>query len=136
MEPTKPASKILNPERTFSGFSVNDLGEAEEFYSDLLGLDIKREGMGNLTLKLGSNEIFIYPKDNHEPATYTILNFEVDDIEEVIEKLKDKGITFEQYGGEIKTDRNGIFRHGDKGPFMAWFKDPAGNILSVIQEKG
>ena len=129
------SSKLLKPEKAFSGFSVKDIDEAETFYSKLLGLDVKKEDMGTLSLRLGDNEIFIYPKDNHEPATFTILNFPVDDIEQAVDQLKEKGITFEQYGGDIKTDKNGIFRHSASGPFMAWFKDPAGNILSVIQKE-
>jgi predicted enzyme related to lactoylglutathione lyase len=130
------SSKIINPEKSFSGFSVSDIEEAENFYKKTLGLDVERGKMGNLNLRLGQNEIFIYPKDNHEPATFTILNFQVADIEQAVDQLKEEGVTFEQYGGDIKTDENGIFRHSDRGPFMAWFKDPAGNILSIIQEEG
>jgi predicted enzyme related to lactoylglutathione lyase len=118
----------------FSGFSVNDLGEAKEFYGQTLGIDVADSPMG-LTLKIaGGNSIFIYPKDDHTPATFTILNFPVDNIDEAVDRLASLGVTFESYQG--MTDEKGIARGiaADRGPDIAWFKDPAGNILSVLQE--
>ena len=118
--------------KAFSGFSVNDLEKAKHFYSEILGLEVS-ENMG-LELHIeGGNNILVYPKPNHTPATFTILNFPVTDIEKAVKELKEKGIIFESYGGPIKTDKDGIFRGG--GPLIAWFKDPAGNILSVIEQK-
>ena len=118
--------------KAFSGFSVNDLDAAKSFYSQTLGLDVDVEPAG-LSLKiLGGNPIFIYPKDNHIPATYTILNFPVDDIDQAVDELTRKGVTFEHYNG--MTDAKGVARGLSKkqGPDIAWFKDPAGNILSVL----
>ncbi|TPD67258.1 VOC family protein [Flavobacterium microcysteis] len=127
---------MLSNSNAFSGFSVNDSKKAKKFYGELLGLNIVEdpEMEGVLTLKLaGGNSILIYTKENHEPATFTILNFPVKDIEQVVDELTKQGILFEQYGGDIKTDKKGIFRGG--GPLIAWFKDPAGNILSILQEE-
>jgi catechol 2,3-dioxygenase-like lactoylglutathione lyase family enzyme len=119
--------------KAFSGFSVNDLQKAKAFYHDILGLEVSENEMGILTLHIGSGaKIIIYPKPNHVPATFTILNFPVPDVEKAVDGLIKRGVTFEQYGEPIKTDEKGIFRGG--GPVIAWFKDPAGNILSVIQE--
>jgi predicted enzyme related to lactoylglutathione lyase len=120
--------------KAFSGFSVNDIQKAKEFYGDKLGIEVTEEMMGILVLHIeGSNKIIIYPKPNHEPATFTILNFPVDDVEKTVDELIAKGIAFEQYDfGQIKTDEKGIMR--GMGPTIAWFKDPAGNILSVIDE--
>lgn len=118
----------------FSGFSVNDLDAAKEFYSQTLGLEIEEMPEG-LALKItGSNGIFIYPKDDHTPATYTILNFPVDDIDRAVDELAGKGITFEHYASV--TDEKGIFRgiSRGQGPDIAWFKDPAGNILSILKQ--
>lgn len=119
--------------KAFSGFSVNNLEQAKEFYSEVLGLDIVKNIMNLLELHLaGGTKVLIYPKSNHEPATYTILNFPVDDIEKAVDALIAKGVTFEQYDSPIKTDVKGICR-SPKGPNVAWFKDPAGNILSVLE---
>ena len=121
--------------KAFSSFSVNDLNQAKEFYGQTLGLEISEteEGLG---LKLsGGGEVFLYPKPNHQPASFTVLNFAVDNIDSGVAQLKQRGVSFEQYEGEIKTDENGIHRGGDGGgPNIAWFKDPAGNILSVLEE--
>lgn len=125
---------MLKDSKAFSGFSVKDLAGAKEFYGQTLGIETEQDEMG-LTLKLaGGNNIFIYPKDDHQPATYTTLNFIVDDIDKAVEELKGKGVTFEQY--DNMTDENGIARgiSQNRGPDIAWFKDPAGNILSVLQE--
>jgi catechol 2,3-dioxygenase-like lactoylglutathione lyase family enzyme len=123
---------MLGNTKPFSSFSVNDLQKAKEFYSETLGLEVKTEAEG-LELHFPDNNIFIYPKENHVPATFTILNFPVKDIESTVDGLSKRGVRFEKYEeGELKTDEKGIFR-GD-GPTIAWFKDPAGNFLSVIEE--
>ena len=124
--------------KAFSGFSVNDIQKAKEFYGKTLGIEVKDNPMGLIELHIaGGNNLIIYPKPNHEPATFTILYFPVDDIDKAVDELTAKGIVFEQYQGEIKTDKKGIARSTDesKGPNIAWFKDPAGNILSVIEEQ-
>ena len=119
--------------KSFSSFSVNDLEKAKEFYSQTLGLEVSENPMGALDLHLDGNKIFIYPKDNHEPATFTVLNFLVADIEKAVNELSGAGIVFEQYENEdFKTDERGISRRSGC-PTAAWFKDPADNILSVIE---
>lgn len=123
---------MLKDARAFSGFSVNNQAAAKEFYGQTLGLEVEEGPMG-LTLKIaGSNGIFVYAKDDHTPATYTILNFPVDDIDKTVDELVGKGVKFEQYEG--MTDEKGIARgiEAKMGPDIAWFKDPAGNILSVL----
>jgi predicted enzyme related to lactoylglutathione lyase len=121
--------------KAFSGFSVNDIHKAKDFYGDLLGLEITEERIGILSLHIAGNEnnIIIYPKLDHIPATYTILNFQVPDVEKAVDELVDKGVVMEQYDfGQIKTNNKGIM--SGIGPTIAWFKDPAGNILAVLQE--
>ncbi|WP_448702732.1 VOC family protein [Mucilaginibacter sp. AW1-3] len=122
---------MFNYNQAFSSFSVNDLHKAKSFYSDILGLKITEQKEG-LDLGIGPDtHVFIYPKPNHEPATFTILNFKVSDIEKTVDELTAKGVKFEQYTGQMQTDEKGIFRSG--GPVIAWFKDPAGNFISVIE---
>ncbi len=119
----------------FSGFSVNDLQKAKEFYGENLGVEVTEDSSG-LTLKIsGGNNIFVYQKDDHSPATYTILNFVVEDIDKAVDELMEKGIKFEHY--DQMTDEKGIARglENDQGPNIAWFNDPAGNFLSVLQDK-
>ncbi len=120
--------------KAFSGFSVNDIQKAKEFYSRTLGLEVS-EMHGLLSLKIaGGTRILIYPKPNHTPATFTILNFPVDNVEKAVDELTKRGVRFEIYNEPgLKTDEKGIFR--GQGPKIAWFKDPAGNILSVLEEK-
>jgi predicted enzyme related to lactoylglutathione lyase len=118
----------------FSGFSVNDLDAAKKFYGETLGLDVEQNAMG-LQIKItGSTPIFVYQKDDHIPATFTILNFPVEDIDKAVEELKAKGVTFVDY--KDMTDEKGIARgkQYNLGPDIAWFKDPAGNFLSVLSE--
>jgi catechol 2,3-dioxygenase-like lactoylglutathione lyase family enzyme len=116
--------------KAFSGFAVPDIDAAREFYGDVLGLEISEEH-GLLTLHIaGDRGTLVYPKPDHEPASYTILNFPVDDIEATVDALTEKGVQFERYEGADQDER-GIFR--GEGPPIAWFKDPAGNILSVIK---
>jgi predicted enzyme related to lactoylglutathione lyase len=118
--------------KAFSSFSVNDLQKAKEFYGKVLDVEVKDNPMGLIELHIaGSNSIMVYPKSNHEAATYTVLNFPVDDIDKAVDELTTKGVVFEQYS-ELKTDKKGISRDPN-GPKIAWFKDPAGNILSVLQ---
>lgn len=117
----------------FSGFSVDDLQKAKAFYTQTLGLEVS-ETHGLLWLHIaGGSKVLIYSKPNHTPATFTILNFPVDNIEEAVDQLTKLGVRFERYEGDLKTDEKGIFR--GEGPKIAWFKDPAGNILSVLEEK-
>jgi predicted enzyme related to lactoylglutathione lyase len=119
--------------KAFSGFSVNDLKVAKDFYGRVLELGVTdRQHFLELQIDAGT-KILVYPKTDHVPATYTILNFPVDDVDETVDELVSRGIRFEHYnGGGITTDAKGISR-SDRGPVMAWFKDPAGNILSVLQ---
>lgn len=123
--------------KAFSGFSVDNLEKAKQFYGQTLQLDVSDGEMGLLVLNIaGGYKIIIYPKPNHTPATFTILNFPVDDIDKGVDELRERGVVFEQYKGEhINTDEKGICRSTDKkqGPNIAWFKDPAGNILSVLE---
>lgn len=117
----------------FSSFSVDDMQKAKQFYADTLEIKTSDGGMGTLWLYLdGETRVLIYPKANHTPATFTVLNFSVEDIEDTVDKLIQRGIKFEHYSGDLQTDEKGIFRGG--GPLIAWFKDPAGNILSVLEE--
>jgi len=120
--------------KAFSSFSTDNIQKAKSFYADTLGLVVKDTSMGVLELHTdGNNPIILYPKPNHVPATFTVLNFPVANIDTAVDALIKKGITFEQYGGEIQTDAKGISRDNG-GPAIAWFKDPAGNILSVMQQ--
>jgi catechol 2,3-dioxygenase-like lactoylglutathione lyase family enzyme len=126
---------MLKDSHAFSGFSSNDIPKAREFYATTLGLEVT-EANGMLTLNLaGGAMVIIYPKDNHEPASFTVLNFPVDDIESVVDSLAKAGVRFERYDG-FEQDERGIARppRPEDGPLIAWFKDPAGNILSVLQE--
>jgi catechol 2,3-dioxygenase-like lactoylglutathione lyase family enzyme len=126
---------MLRASNAFSGFSVNDIPKAKKFYSDVLGLKVS-EDHGILTLHLANGgSVIAYPKENHEPATFTVLNFPVPDVDKTVDELKKKGVRFEHYDTkDLKTDDKGIMR--DNGPTIAWFKDPAGNILSVLDENG
>jgi catechol 2,3-dioxygenase-like lactoylglutathione lyase family enzyme len=118
--------------KAFSGFSVNDVPEAKKFYSETLGLRVS-EAHGLLTLHIaGDRDVLVYPKPDHTPATFTILNFPVDDIDKAVDELIERGVRFQRYDG-LDTDQKGIFRGG--GPLIAWFTDPAGNVLSVLQEQ-
>jgi catechol 2,3-dioxygenase-like lactoylglutathione lyase family enzyme len=117
----------------FSGFSSNDIAAAKAFYGQRLGMGTT-DTEGGLSLGLGGGQrVFIYPKVDHEPATYTVLNLEVDDIERAVDELTAAGITMERYGDAFEQDSRGIARA--QGPLIAWFKDPAGNIISVIEVK-
>jgi len=121
---------------TFSTFSVDDLDAAQAFYTDTLGLDTEKMEMGVMELKLkDGNHVTIYPKPNHEPATFTVLNFVVPNIEQAVDELTAKGIQMERYDmPQMNQDARGIARD-DFGPAIAWFKDPAGNILAVLEAR-
>ncbi len=123
---------MLANSKAFSGFAAGDIAKAKEFYGKTLGLKVS-EDHGLLTLHLaGGNNVLIYPKPNHVPATFTVLNFPVDDVDLAVDELTRRGVRFETYDlPEIKTDKKGIMR--GNGPTIAWFKDPAGNILSVLK---
>ena len=119
----------------FSSFSVDDLQKAKEFYGQTLGLEVSEVSEMNGLLELhlaGGARVLIYPKPNHTPATFTVLNFVVDDVEQAVDALAGRGVRFEQYDEpNLKTDEKGIAR--GEGPTIAWFQDPAGNILSVVE---
>lgn len=122
---------MLSDSHAFSGFSSNDVPAAQRFYSQTLGLEVS-EDHGMLTLRLaGGGMVLIYPKDDHQPASYTCLNFPVADIDAAVDELTKRGVTFERYEGAGQDDR-GISR--GSGPPIAWFTDPAGNILSVLED--
>jgi catechol 2,3-dioxygenase-like lactoylglutathione lyase family enzyme len=123
---------MLGDSKAFSGFAAPDIAKVKEFYAKTLGLKVTEEH-GLLTLHLaGGNNVLIYPKPDHVPATFTVLNFPVDDVDLAVDELSNRGVRFEKYNGpDIKTDEKGIMR--GHGPTIAWFKDPAGNILSVLE---
>ena len=127
------SKSVFKNSKVFSGFSVNDLQKAKEFYSKTLSFDVS-EMDGFLNLHIGNDaKVLIYPKSNHIPATFTVLNLPVDNIEQAVDELTKRGVRFEIYNeADLKTDEKGICR--DDGPNIAWFKDPAGNILSVLEE--
>ncbi|WP_308468687.1 VOC family protein [Rathayibacter soli] len=124
---------MFDSTRAFSGFSVTDIAEAKRFYGEVLGLETS-EANGMLQLTLGSGAVVLaYPKPNHEPASYTMMNLPVDDIEAAVDELASRGVTFQRYPQmAAETDERGIFHGG--GPLIAWFTDPAGNILSVLED--
>lgn len=123
---------MLKANAVFGGFSVNDLEKTKKFYTETLGLKVEEDDMG-LRLNLpGGGMLFVYQKDDHQPATYTVLNFDVNNVDEAVDELKSLGVTFEHY--ENITDEKGIARGfiNNQGPDIAWFKDPSDNILSVL----
>ena len=123
---------MFTPTGAFSGFSVDNLAKAKEFYSSTLGLTVEADGVGARVHLPGGGSVFFYPKPDHQPATFTILNFAVKDIDQAVAALSERGVQFERYEN-FEQDEHGIFRAG--GPYIAWFTDPAGNILSVLQER-
>jgi catechol 2,3-dioxygenase-like lactoylglutathione lyase family enzyme len=119
--------------KAFSGFAADDIEAAQRFYEDVLGIETSIEhGLMTLHLSGGERPTLVYPKPGHTPADYTVLNFPVDDIEHVVDELVSRGVEFERYEG-MEQDERGIMRA--VGPYIAWFKDPAGNVLSVLQER-
>ena len=129
---------MFSPVRAFSGFSVDDVAAAKAFYGETLGLDAADGAMGNLELTLpGGGTVFVYPKPNHEPASFTVLNFVVDDIDAAVDELNARGVVTRIYDDpSFPTDEKGIARGkaAGQGPDIAWFRDPAGNVLSVLQD--
>lgn len=126
---------MFKDSKAFSGFSVDDIPAARQFYAQTLGLDVSDE-MEGLNISLGGGgSVFVYPKPDHTPASFTILNFPVADIDQTVDQLSAAGVRFEHYDGEMQTDGKGVFRGAeqDAGPNIAWFRDPAGNILSVME---
>jgi len=128
---------VFGDSKAFSGFSVDDLEAARRFYVDVLGLELRDGAMG-LSLALpGGGELFVYPKENHEPATFTVLNFAVRDIEAAVDALRERGVETKIYSDdEFPTDHRGIMRSrsNDEGPDICWFRDPAGNVLAVLSD--
>jgi len=125
---------MLKDSQAFSGFAVKDLDAAKRFYGETLGQDVSIGEMGMLEIHLaGGATVMVYPKADHEPATYTILNFSVKDIDAAVDRLTSAGVTMERYGNpELPQDGKGVARD-PRGPAIAWFKDPSGNILAVLQ---
>ena len=123
---------MIDPTQAFHGFAAPDIEAARAFYADVLGLEVEEEN-GMLRLHLGGGTpTLVYPKPDHTPASYTVLNFPVPDVEEAVDDLTARGVRFERYEGTpVETDEKGVFRGG--GPLIAWFTDPAGNVLSVIE---
>lgn len=129
---------MFKDSKAFSSFSVNDSEKAKEFYGKTLGLEVtgvpEMEGLLNVNIS-GSNSLMVYPKPNHEPATFTVLNFPVKNVEKAVDELTKKGVKFEKYDDpQIKTNEKGI-AGGEDRPKIAWFKDPSGNILALIEEE-
>ena len=129
----KNISSMFKDSKSFSSFSVNDVKKASEFYGEILGLGVTETQEGLELHLAGGNTVFLYPKPNHTPASFTVLNFSVKDIEEAVDQFDELGLRLEHYDlPDLKTDRRGIAR--GPGPTIAWFKDPAGNILSMLEE--
>lgn len=126
---------MLKAKTAFSGFSVDDLAKAKKFYTEILGVKVDDEGVGIRLHLPGGGTVFTYPKSTHQPATFTILNFAVENIDGAVDELTSRGVQFEHYKSGPKTDKKGIMRGKEQniGPDIAWFKDPAGNILSVLE---
>lgn len=124
---------MFKHKKTFSSFSVDDIQQSKKFYQDVLGLKLTEQAEGLELNPDGDTRIFVYAKPDHQPATFTILNFAVENIDTAVDELVKKGVQFLQYEGELKTDKKGIHRSDDGGPVIAWFKDPAGNFLSVLE---
>jgi predicted enzyme related to lactoylglutathione lyase len=129
---------ILKNAPVFASFAVKDIEPARQFYGTTLGLDVRDvEDMGILEIRSPDGaRVMVYPKPDHEPATFTVLNMRVNDIDEAVDALTAVGVTFERYDTkDIKTDRKGVVRDDKQGPSIAWFRDPSGNIVSVLQDR-
>ena len=124
---------MLNATKAFSSFSVNDIQKAKEFYGATLELEVSSGPEGTLVVPLsGGSKVLMYPKPNHQPASFTVLNFPVDSVDKAVDELTQRGVRFEIYDlPNLKTDPRGILR--GNGPTIAWFKDPSGNILSILE---
>jgi catechol 2,3-dioxygenase-like lactoylglutathione lyase family enzyme len=129
---------VFTTTNAFSSFSVDDLDAARKFYSETLGLKVTDSEMGTLDLTLGNgSRVFVYPKPNHEPATFTVLNFDVDDIDKAVDELNSRGVTTKIYADDeipdMPNDEKGITRDEENSMAIAWFKDPAGNVIALMQ---
>jgi len=126
---------MFKPIHSFSGVSIKDVQETKKFYSEILGLTVDEDEMGLGIHLPGEGYLYLYPKENHQPATFTVLNFAVENIDEAVDELAKRGVTFERYEGMHQDDK-GIARGiaANMGPDIAWFTDPSGNILAVLQE--
>lgn len=125
---------MLENANAFASFSVDDLKRAKQFYGEVLGLEVKERPQGLELHPSGGTTVFLYPKPDHEAASFTVLNFAVDDVDKTVTELKQRGVRFESYDAPgIKTDENDIARSQAGAPTIAWFKDPAGNVLSVLK---
>lgn len=125
---------MFQDSKAFSSFSVRDLGAAKQFYGETLGLKVSEQPEGLALHLAGGSEVFLYVKPNHQPATFTVLNFPVPDVDAAVDALTARGVRFEIYDQpDLKTDAKGISRGNERGPTIAWFKDPDGNFLSVLQ---
>ena len=135
MDASIEEATMFRDNEAFSSYSVDDLDRARGFYGETLGLEVGEDPMGFLELRLaGGGRVMIYPKPDHQPATFTVLNFVVPNIEEAVDALAAAGVEMQQYDmADIKTDERGIAR-GELGPPIAWFADPAGNVIAVIQQ--
>lgn len=127
---------MFKPLQSYSGFSINDLEAAKRFYADTLRMQVTEEGPGLRIQHVGGGSVIAYVKDGHEPASYTIMNFEVENIDEAVKNLGEAGVQLERYDG-MPQDELGVMRGLSigQGPNIAWFKDPSGNILAVLQER-
>ncbi len=123
---------MVNYQEGFGSFAVADLDEAEKFYKEILKLPVQRTKMGVLEVSIKNCKMIIYPKSDYTPAVFTVFNLVVSNLENTVDKLIAEGFIFEQYDGEIKTNGKGIF-NSENGPTIAWFKDPSGNIISLIE---
>jgi catechol 2,3-dioxygenase-like lactoylglutathione lyase family enzyme len=125
---------VFKASEAFASFSTNDIDAAKAFYHDKLGLEVVDGGMGTLELKVGGGHVLVYPKPNHEPASFTVLNFPVGNVEKAVDDLVEKGIEMEHYDiPDINQDAKGIARDPRGGPAIAWFTDPAGNTIAVVE---
>jgi predicted enzyme related to lactoylglutathione lyase len=131
--PSSKENTVFTAKQAVSSFSVNDTAAAKNFYGQTLGLSVQDGDMGTLDVTIpGGTTVMIYPKDNHEPASFTVLNFVVDDVEAAVDELNQAGVKTDIYDrADLPTDAKGIMR--GNGPDIAWFKDPAGNVLSVLK---
>jgi catechol-2,3-dioxygenase len=125
------STSMIDASKAFSGFSVDNIENAKDFYQNTLGLKVNEPMPGTMQIEVGNNPVFVYQKDDHQPASYTMLNFPVESVEQTVTDLTNKGVKFEQYSGQMATDARGI--HAQENMKIAWFKDPAGNYLSVVE---
>jgi predicted enzyme related to lactoylglutathione lyase len=133
----KVRTSMLRFTNSFASYSVNDIDAAKQFYQETLGLSVTQKTEGLEVAMPGGGKAFLYRKPNHTPATFTVLNFKVNDVNQAVDDLNKQGVQMEHYDGQLQTDQRGIFhpKGPHDGPTIAWFKDPSGNILSVVEQK-